>query len=480
MDTLVANISGKAREVRRNGKTYLVAPTTLITPGVLAGSQGPLNYTEDQNRKSEGSWDGMPLVLYHPTRNGTPVSANTDESERDEGKGLVIGEVRKDRVDPDGKLKAESWFDVERVKAADKTLHPGARVLPRLLKGIPIEVSTGLGTDSVPVKPGFDSRGRAYDREARNYRPDHLAVLPDQVGACSNHDGCGIFVNHRTPAWGAVTVDGWHDSSTLVVANNLSKLDTDTEIDNEEKEDEKSSCNCGGSCGPCRVGNAIARAAAILNASRDDGGRFSPEEEADKAEEEEEEQKAHEESLKGRKSKTSKGPSRIEGTKAGSAEALSKIAAQNILANGAEWNYVDRTSYWQTIVNAKPGQVHSKNTGHWKPVGSGTGKGEPHEAAQRGSMILTDRDRELGSSANLEYEATGKNPASWVQDEDKWERAKAAADKGGYSGEEYWAVVSHIYQKMGGGVGVANRDWTETRMTPARSTSENWQTSVPA
>jgi len=209
MDTLVANISGKAREVRRNGKTYLVAPTTLITPGVLAGSQGPLNYTEDQNRKSEGSWDGTPLVLYHPTRNGTPVSANTDESDRDEGKGLVIGEVRKDRVDPDGKLKAESWFDVERVKAADKTLHPGARVLPRLLKGIPIEVSTGLGTDSVPVKPGFDSRGRAYDREARNYRPDHLAVLPDQVGACSNHDGCGIFVNQLSD--GARSIEDWTD-----------------------------------------------------------------------------------------------------------------------------------------------------------------------------------------------------------------------------------------------------------------------------
>jgi len=255
------------------------------------------------------------------------------------------------------------------------------------------------------------------------------------------------------------------------------------EVTENEKDDEKSSCNCGGSCGPCRVGNAIARAEAILNASRDDGGRFSPEEEADKAEEEEEEQKAHEESLKGGKKGKDKKPESkgIVGTKVGSAEAASKIAAaQNILANGAEWNNVDRTSYWQTIVNAKPGQVHSKNTGRWKPVGSGSGKGEPHEAAQRGSMILTDRDRELGSSANLEYEATGQNPASWVQDEDKWERAKAAADKGGYGGEEYWAVVSHIYQKMGGGVGVANRDWTETGATPARSTSDNWQTSVPA
>jgi hypothetical protein len=32
---------------------------------------------------------------------------------------------------------------------------------------------------------------------ARNYRPDHLAVLPDQRGACSLTDGCGVMVNTK-------------------------------------------------------------------------------------------------------------------------------------------------------------------------------------------------------------------------------------------------------------------------------------------
>lgn len=45
-------------------------------------------------------------------------------------------------------------------------------------------------------------------------------------------------------------------------------------------------------------------------------------------------------------------------------------------------------------------------------------------------------------------------PASWVQDEDIWDKAKDAAGSEGdnYSGDSYWAVVTHIYENMGGRV----------------------------
>ena len=39
--------------------------------------------------------------------------------------------------------------------------------------------------------------GKSYTYIAKNYRPDHLAVLPDNSGACSISDGCGVLVNQR-------------------------------------------------------------------------------------------------------------------------------------------------------------------------------------------------------------------------------------------------------------------------------------------
>ena len=46
------------------------------------------------------------------------------------------------------------------------------------------------------------------------------------------------------------------------------------------------------------------------------------------------------------------------------------------------------------------------------------------------------------------------NPPAWVEDEDLWERAKAAvnpeAEDAPYS--DPWAVVAHVYKKMSGGI----------------------------
>lgn len=47
------------------------------------------------------------------------------------------------------------------------------------------------------------------------------------------------------------------------------------------------------------------------------------------------------------------------------------------------------------------------------------------------------------------------NPPSWIDpdDEDIWDKAKKAAGPEGKSeAEDYWAVVTHIFKKMGGTV----------------------------
>lgn len=177
-ETFKLILNRKLRRVTKGGRNYYVANMTLIVPGVLDGSQGPLFYPDEEVGKNPSSWNGMPIVVYHPVINGQPVSGRSPEVES-------IGTVYKAVFN--GRLQAEAWFDIEATKAVDP------RVLEALEKGKPIELSTGLFTTN-EAKEGVHL-GKPYKFIARNYIPDHLAVLPDQVGACSVADGCGILIN---------------------------------------------------------------------------------------------------------------------------------------------------------------------------------------------------------------------------------------------------------------------------------------------
>lgn len=190
MANLTINSPAKIRRVSEGGRDFLVAPMSLINPGILNGSQGALLYTPEDCKSTINEWSGIPIVVYHPTRNGVNVSASAPGVIDESG----IGQVRNPRFDR--KSKAEGWFDVEKTRQVDNNLPEHIRILPRLERGQPIELSTGLFTDNDPT-PGLH-KGREYDAVARNHRPDHLAVLPDQVGACSINDGCGVSVNQLT------------------------------------------------------------------------------------------------------------------------------------------------------------------------------------------------------------------------------------------------------------------------------------------
>ncbi len=187
METLLANVSGKVRRVLQNGKEYLVAPLSLIVPGVLNGSKGALYYPSSEIQDNPAKWNGVPLTLYHPFDTmGNPVSAShPGVAERQ-----YIGVVK--NASANGKLRADGIFDVARLQK----LAP--QVLNALERGQPIELSTGLYTQNEPAN-GVDHKGRHYDYIARRYQADHVAVLPDQQGACSIKDGCGVLVNKEAP-----------------------------------------------------------------------------------------------------------------------------------------------------------------------------------------------------------------------------------------------------------------------------------------
>lgn len=187
MERVAVHNSGKLREATLNGKKYIVARATLIVPGVLSGSQGALYYPPEEVAQNVDAWNGMPLVLGHPTNNGAHVSARSPEVVERFGLGYVFNaQIRK------GRLVAETWFDVA------QTERNAPQVLNKLRKGQPVELSTGLFTVNHPAGKGAVYNGKAYQYVARSYRPDHLAILVDQPGACSLKDGCGVLAGNES------------------------------------------------------------------------------------------------------------------------------------------------------------------------------------------------------------------------------------------------------------------------------------------
>lgn len=190
MELLVANITGKTRRETLNGREYIVAPLSLIVPGILDGSGGPLLYPLEELAKNPSIWNGVPIVVNHPIDNsGNQTSAKTPTA-MDGSIGIVFN------ANVNGKLTAEGWFDVANTERTDN------RILHALQSGHTVELSTGLSADRVPVENESDEfdgtyKGKKYGFVARNYRPDHLAILPDAVGACSLQDGCGVMVNEN-------------------------------------------------------------------------------------------------------------------------------------------------------------------------------------------------------------------------------------------------------------------------------------------
>lgn len=176
--------AASARREYLNGREHLVVPMTMIVPGVLNGSKGKLFYPKEEITRDPKSWDGVVITHNHPSRNGVNISANDLHPQAAERIGVVRNPSAKD------KLRAEAWIDVQKADAIDP------RILNAVRKGQAMEISTGLYTDN--EKSAGDWKGKPYDYIARNYRPDHLAILPDQRGACSLQDGCGLGVNQMT------------------------------------------------------------------------------------------------------------------------------------------------------------------------------------------------------------------------------------------------------------------------------------------
>lgn len=178
----VQNNQYQLRTETYQGRMHIVVPVIMMVEGVHSGSHGPILHTEEELSKFANAWNGRPVTIGHPERQGINISASEDPSIAERSVGVLFN-TRMEGV----KLKADAWIDEEKLKAVSPT------ALAYIKQGRPLDVSVGVFSDTDNVQGEWN--GESYSAIARNYRPDHLALLPGERGACSWEDGCGIRIN---------------------------------------------------------------------------------------------------------------------------------------------------------------------------------------------------------------------------------------------------------------------------------------------
>ena len=189
LQAIQANFTGVTRYDEMAGQKYLVAPMVMIVEGVLNGSGGggSLLYTKEEMSKIPQIWNHKPVVVYHPAHNGEGCSACDPIILSNRQIGIIMNTKM-----VGNKLTAEAWLNESRINKVDE------RIAEAIETNQMMELSTGLYVDTEEVENG-DWNGTPYDAIARNFRPDHLALLPDLTGACSIEDGAGFLRLNAKP-----------------------------------------------------------------------------------------------------------------------------------------------------------------------------------------------------------------------------------------------------------------------------------------
>ena len=172
------------REETINHIDYLIVPVVMMVEGVHNGSKGPMLHKSSELAKSATAWNGMPVVIHHPQDGeGNYISANSPDVIN-----YAVGKVFNARMDGD-KLRADVYLEEQKLLAMSPEAHQSIK------EKKPLDVSVGVFSSEV-IQEG-EWNGETYKAIATNHRPDHLALLPGDVGACSWSDGCGIRVNQQ-------------------------------------------------------------------------------------------------------------------------------------------------------------------------------------------------------------------------------------------------------------------------------------------
>ena len=160
-----------------DGKSYLTGSVVMAKEMVMNG----LMYSKEELKRAVPGWNGRPVTVGHPkSDDGSFITANDPKVLEDNQIGFIFDAYYRDT---DNKLTANVWLEASKL---DKFTD----VRDAITNEKTLEVSTGLFLDLV-TEEGVHS-GKKYKGKAVNHLPDHLALLPNEVGACSVADGAGF------------------------------------------------------------------------------------------------------------------------------------------------------------------------------------------------------------------------------------------------------------------------------------------------
>jgi len=176
--SVINNEKSKVRNEKFDNVDYLVVPVVAAQEMVMKG----LFYPDSSFRGYEQLWEGVPVPVNHPEGD---VSVRNVKMQEATSVGYFFNVSYEDR-----KLKGEIWLNVEKAKRLEAT-----SILEKFENEEVIEVSTGLLAEIEKTAGVFNDQ--EYWGIVRNIQPDHLALLPDEKGACSIADGCGTLRNNE-------------------------------------------------------------------------------------------------------------------------------------------------------------------------------------------------------------------------------------------------------------------------------------------
>lgn len=187
--TQTFKIQGASRTEEFDGKSYSVVPIIAMIEGVRFGAAQELpelGLAEDFG-KNPVTWNTKPVVLGHPQKDSTYISACTPDVINAIGFGQIFNTQLKGK-----KLHMEAWLDNSKRELSNDI----TKVFERIENDEIVEVSVGFFCDLIDEVGEYD--GQEYEGVWKNIVPDHLAILPEnEIGACSVEDGCGTRVQNK-------------------------------------------------------------------------------------------------------------------------------------------------------------------------------------------------------------------------------------------------------------------------------------------
>lgn len=226
-NTIATIKTNQTRTEEFEGREYLIAPVVAVIPKVLNGEL----LTYEALAYSKAGWEGRPLTVNHPKdQEGYDVSANR----LDILPKYYIGRFHNVNFNYESEeLSGEVWIDVEKCQELGGE---ALQLYEKVRDGEPVEVSTGYFRILEYAEGVY--KGQSYYGKQKNILPDHLAILPNKVGACSLEDGCGINTNEGEDQEGStLKIDGSNflDKLTATFNSFIEKIKGGNSSMNEEK-----------------------------------------------------------------------------------------------------------------------------------------------------------------------------------------------------------------------------------------------------